>query len=496
MNRLKTILTIFLVISVLTGRADDEKNLKILAQSEGSITFVVDENLKNVEQSFFTYDGESLVERLIVDENVKYEAHHIIASSFADENKLVYHGPDAFFRSIVGAYAQHKSVTLSPDMIWLLISQGFARYVNAHAEALRSQLVDHEGQVSLVVESDVDVLSEKVDWPKLISGFTSQIERYTQGDIGKTITANFSTTGLTERVASQITLMDAMKSYFEYVVVYIACGIPSITLQGTPDDWRKVMDKTRRLSAYGLEEWTKSLDNVLRQILATAEGRPNPLFWKSMVKQYRPDEMQGGACDMRKPTELDGWLLKLFPDENGKTLDKVAHTKEMESEMVRTPFKYQMIDPETGMLLNEWPMELWAGFIGAQEDRETNMVTPKIGWMVRVTETDQETLKQMKKLNDRGEINLRVKEVPEVLKKLKRIQSLKLEFTGEVTLPEWFYDIKFEQLDIRGKMSEKTREMIKKRWPKASIYEFLGKYRLQLDNKEYKDIKVDLIKMN
>ena len=496
MNRLKTILTIFLVISVLTGRADDEKNLKILAQSEGSITFVVDENLKNVEQSFFTYDGESLAERLIVDENVKYEAHHIIASSFADENKLVYHGPDAFFRSIVGAYAQHKSVTLSPDMIWLLISQGFARYVNAHAEALRSQLVDHEGQVSLVVESDVDVLSEKVDWPKLISGFTSQIERYTQGDIGKTITANFSTTGLTERVASQITLMDAMKSYFEYVVVYIACGIPSITLQGTPDDWRKVMDKTRRLSAYGLEEWTKSLDNVLRQILATAEGRPNPLFWKSMVKQYRPDEMQGGACDMRKPTEMDGWLLKLFPDENGKTLDKVAHTKEMESEMVRTPFKYQMIDPETGMLLNEWPMELWAGFIGAQEDRETNMVTPKIGWMVRVTETDQETLKQMKKLNDRGEINLRVKEVPEVLKKLKRIQSLKLEFTGEVTLPEWFYDIKFEQLDIRGKMSEKTREMIKKRWPKASIYEFLGKYRLQLDNKEYKDIKVDLIKMN
>ena len=316
MNRLKTILTIFLGISVLTGRADDEKNLKILAQSEGSITFVVDENLKDVEQSFFTYDGESLAERLIVDENVKYEAHHIIASSFADENKLVYHGPDAFFRSIVGAYAQHKSVTLSPDMIWLLISQGFARYVNAHAEALRSQLVDHEGQVSLVVESDVDVLSEKVDWPKLISGFTSQIERYTQGDIGKTITANFSTTGLTERVASQITLMDAMKSYFEYVVVYIACGIPSITLQGTPDDWRKVMDKTRRLSAYGLEEWTKSLDNGLRQILATAEGRPNPLFWKSMVKQYRPDEMQGGACDMRKPTELDGWLLKLFPDEN------------------------------------------------------------------------------------------------------------------------------------------------------------------------------------
>ena len=467
MNKLRTILTILLALSVLSGWADDAK---ILAQSEGSISFIVDENLKDVEQHFFTYDGAYMAKRLIVDDHVKYEAHHIIATSFADENKLVYHGPDAFYRCIVKAYAQHKSVTLSPDMIWLLISQGFARYVNAHAEALRPQLVDHEGKINLVVESDKDVLSEKADWPKMIGDFTSQIERYSQGDIANTITANFSTTGLTERVASQITLMDAMKSYFEYIVVYMGCGIPSITLLGTPDDWREVMDKTRRLSVYGLEEWTKSLEYVLRQILVTAEGKPNPLFWKSMVKAYRPDEMQGGACDMREPTVLDGWLLRLFPDENGKTLEKVAHTKEMESEMVRTPFKYQVIDPTTGMLLNEWPMELWAGFIGAQEDKKTNMVTPKIGWMVRVTETDEETLKQLKKLNNEWGINLRVKEVPEVLKQLKHIKSLELEFTDEVTLPDWFFDADIESLTIRGKMSEKIREKLKNRYPKGHLW--------------------------
>ena len=470
MNQLKTILTILLAFGVLSGWAADAKTLKILAQSEGSISFVVDENLKDVEQHFFTYDGAYMAKRLIVDDHVKYEAHHIIATSFADENKLVYHGPDAFYRCIVKAYAQHKSVTLSPDMIWLLISQGFARYVNAHAEALRPQLVDHEGKINLVVESDKDVLSEKADWPKMIGDFTSQIERYTQGDIANTITANFSTTGLTERVASQITLMDAMKSYFEYIVVYMGCGIPSITLLGTPDDWREVMDKTRRLSVYGLEEWTKSLEYVLRQILVTAEGKPNPLFWKSMVKAYRPDEMQGGACDMREPTVLDGWLLRLFPDENGQTLEKVAHTKEMESEMVRTPFKYQVIDPTTGMLLNEWPMELWAGFIGAQEDKKTNMVTPKIGWMVRVTETDEETLKQLKKLNNEWGINLRVKEVPEVLKQLKHIKSLELEFTDEVTLPDWFFDADIESLTIRGKMSEKIREKLKNRYPKGHLW--------------------------
>ena len=43
MNKLKTILTILLALSALTGWAADAK---ILAQSEGSISFVVDENLK------------------------------------------------------------------------------------------------------------------------------------------------------------------------------------------------------------------------------------------------------------------------------------------------------------------------------------------------------------------------------------------------------------------------------------------------------------------
>ena len=482
MNKLKTILTILLALSVLTGWAADAK---ILAQSKGSISFVVDENLKEVDQSFYSNNGAYLARRLIVDEYVGYEAHHIIASSFADEDELVYHGKDAFFRCIVRAYAQHKSVTLSPDMIWLLISQGFARYVNAHAEALRPQIVDHDGKMSLVVESDKDLFSKKADWPTLIGDFTSQIERWTQGDVGKTITADFSTTGLTERVASQITLMEAMQSYFEYVVIYMACGIPSITLQGTPDDWRKVKEKVKKLGAYGLEEWTKSLEPILTAFVNTAEGRPDQQFWKSMVKQNRPDAMQGGACDFRKPTQLDGWMLKLFPDESGKTLDEVAHTKEMESEMVRTPFKYLVIDSISGKVISETPMELWAGFVGAQENEETNMVVPKIGWMVRVTETDEETLNQMKKLNDKGEINLRVKEVPEVLKKLKRIDNLKLEFIDEVTLPDWFFNVKFNRLDIRGKMSEKLRERLKERWPKASIDKGFGEdYRFRFEKGE------------
>lgn len=92
-----------------------------------------------------------------------------------------------------------------------------------------------------------------------------------------------------------------------------------------------------------------------------------------------------------------------------------------------------------------------------------------------------------------------LKEVPEVLKKLKRIETLKLEFIDEVTLPEWFFDVKFNRLDIRGKMSEKTRERLKKRWPKASIYKDSGKdsevYRFRLEKNVVQINKDDIFKL-
>ena len=92
-----------------------------------------------------------------------------------------------------------------------------------------------------------------------------------------------------------------------------------------------------------------------------------------------------------------------------------------------------------------------------------------------------------------------LKEVPEVLRQLKRIETLKLEFIDEVTLPEWFFDVKFERLDIRGKMSEKTRERLKKRWPKASLYKDSGKdseeYRFMFDKNVVQINKDDIFKL-
>jgi hypothetical protein len=368
----KTYLFLLLALATLSVLANDGR---IIAQSPGSITFEVDENLKPVDGWFDLYDGEQIAKSLLpipeyMTEEVR-KCYRAIATSFFNENNFEYQGESPFYGTLIKAYARHMSVTLSPDMIWLLISQGFARYVNAHAEQLRSLFVDHDGKMALVVQGK-DFLFEDTDWPKIIGDIASQIEENTKGDIAQVITADFSTTGPVERVASQITLMESVKSYFTYE--YITCGIPSITLKGTPEDWQRVLEKTQKLSQYGLDGWVKELEPILTEFILAAEGHPNQHFWQCIVMTIREDILRaaGGGCgDETEPTVFDGWFLKLYPDEEGKTSEAVEMGASMPSEMVHVEFKYDGED-----------MELWAGFIATEVDSAANMLTPKIGWMV------------------------------------------------------------------------------------------------------------------
>ena len=59
-----------------------------------------------------------------------------------------------FQRYVSGLMRITVGFVLSPDMIWLLISQGFARHINANRESMRNELVDFSGKLSLIVRED------------------------------------------------------------------------------------------------------------------------------------------------------------------------------------------------------------------------------------------------------------------------------------------------------------------------------------------------------
>lgn len=479
----KNIVSILFIILAMTTQTACAQ--KIISKSEGKITFIVDENLKPTDRKYYTsfdeyekanptYDrnyritcnGKSIAKALVKNGTIANEQLRIVATSFDNEKDLLFYGKDAFYKCIIDAYANHHPIKLSPDMIWLLISQGFGRYVNAHAEKMRPLFVSHSGKEDLVVLAQSDLLSGKADWGKLINDFSVQIEKNTKTDIAKTITADFTTTTPAERIASQVTLMESMKSYFEPIAILVVCGIPNITIEGTPDDWQRVIEKTKNLQSYKIGTWLNDLEPILNEFVKAAEGKPRQEFWQNIVKKRRPDELNRGGCGGGRPTMIDGWILKFFPDKDGHTPDSVPPLKNMPDEYVRTGFKYKILAPN-GSVLKETQMELFAGFIGAQIDRRKKLITPKIGWLARVAETETDTLKMLRKKNEDGGISIRIKEVPEVLSQLGHIRLLELEFTDKVVLPKWLDRITIDRFYIKGIMTDSEKNEIKKRFPKV-----------------------------
>lgn len=382
MKRLITTLTI-LAFS-LASPAQPAK--LILHHEAGSITFAVDKVDLPGDLLGFSITGDKLAltlnQRPSSDWLQDWEPE-ILFNSFASE-ELFEIGEDVVFQMLLKAWCQHRPVSLSPDVIWLLICQQFSHYVNEHPEEMREYLANHQGKMELAVKSG-DLLSGQADWAGLIDGFVAEIGKFSRDGLAQTLVADFSTTGTNERIASGVTLMDVVKPYYEYVAIYAVCGIPSITLTGTPDDWRSVLEKTRALRDLGMAWWVDELEPILTEFVKAAEGNPDYWFWKDIVKKSRPRTIQGPTCGRRRrpPTRFDGWFLKLFPfDNDGRTPDTVTITQTMTAETVAVPFTYQVVNP-AGDILSETPLELIAGIVGVEQDENSFLLTPKIGWFVR-----------------------------------------------------------------------------------------------------------------
>ena len=292
---------------------------------------------------------------------------------------------DSFCNSFVGAatmaFHQHYPLVLSPDQVWVLLCQGFATHVNLNAERLRQRFVRHDGKLTLGVRRDDFVLGRKDNpWPEVVSSFGAQIAEHT-GKLRDLVVADFSTTTAVERAASTVVLMEAMSSYFEYELVTM-CGIPSITLLGTPDDWRSVRTRAAVLAEYELDWWTPGLLSVLDEFVAASEGRVDGEFWRSFVKQ---NDGSGGPY-------ITGWINALLPyieTYRGVVPNRYAGDWEASMAGFSSGLTHNQLPSGISIAPVVWnylgtpiDLEFIGGFIGI-EQTETGALTPALGWAVR-----------------------------------------------------------------------------------------------------------------
>jgi hypothetical protein len=211
-----------------------------------------------------------------------------------------HHGVHPLLSAVGLAFNDHRPLVLTPDAVWLTIAQGVAQHVRLNAEALRHRLVRHTGRKKLVL--DLATLPTKA------AGWAGAVE-----SVGKLLAAkvddadlfecDFSTSTPVDRTAARVVLLDAYSPYFSVWLMGV-CGIPSVTLTGTVDDWRRIRERVGVLGErFGLETWCRSLAPIADQFVRAAAGEPDVAFWKRI---YNPADAYGGQL-------ITGWATRFYP---------------------------------------------------------------------------------------------------------------------------------------------------------------------------------------
>ncbi|HLO52255.1 MAG TPA: DUF4419 domain-containing protein [Kamptonema sp.] len=317
---------------------------------------------------------------------LQFEQHHkkpILAFSHCESFEVVKDRcSHPLAAAVHHAFSEHRPLLLTPDIIWMLLAQGFAQHINNCAEELRSRFVGHSGKKTLKVTALE--LTEPHHWTEAIEQWTLQIRDCVGADFYRLMECNFSTSTPTTRTASHVVMMDAVQQYFDYKL-YCVCGIPEITLRGTVEDWQNIRDRVEAMAQYELNWWTKRVVPICQEFIETAAGKPKLEFWQSI---YKPQTIYGDEV-------ITGWLGYLFPylkhsitqghsvknpmlaiAPEELTVENGIHFRSLPSGLSCVPFT---LDAPT---CKEYPLELVAGFIGIRQ-HSNNILEPEIGWAVR-----------------------------------------------------------------------------------------------------------------
>lgn len=372
-----------------------------------------------------------------------------LGCSFA--NKSLVDGDDnAFFSMVCLAYAQHRPIVLSPDIMWIIICNGYSQYVNRDPEKFRQYLVNHNDKETLVIRTDLQTTTAQK-----VQKFADLIAKETKDDIAEVMTCNFSTTGMIEKMVSQITLMETVKQYFDFMELLAGCGIPSVTLEGAPDDWRLLREKTRKLGEFGVKKWTDKLDPILAEFVLASEGKPNLKFWWDMAIKGRPLSFHlqagGGCLPAYGPTPFDGWFLEFIPfDDWGERPSKIPYGHDLPPLMTSVPI-IQYVEDDFGNCIGINTLELRGGIVGLAQDTATMALRPEIGWLVRnnpTIEFDEEDVRskiqQVKEMGDGDAV------IKQDIKKPEKEQDSKL--LGE--RPSYWPFVRDDDIDLSLNLAE------------------------------------------
>jgi len=299
------------------------------------------------------------------------------------DRKLIPVDVHGFVAALHIAFAQHRPMVISPDMIWLMIVQGATMHIQQNKEVLRDKIVAFQGKRSLnIIENSFRKGSLKNDWSNAFAQFSDSIKKQVSDSVYGLFVTSFSTTTPKEKSAFEIALMDGVDDYFDYSL-NTECGIPNITLEGTPADWEWIAIHCSDLEYVGMKDWSNDLQPILNEFVKASKGEVDSMFWQSIYKW----------CNISGGSLITGWIVKFFPYiiTDGKCIknpllegDRFVYDglkpSCLPSGLSKADFvwDYQVYKPA-----KQFKMNLYSGFFGISQNSVSKALRPEISWVVR-----------------------------------------------------------------------------------------------------------------
>lgn len=325
----------------------------------------------------------------VIEDQEKYDTlNGILDSSITKDDPTS--ATSRFVLSLHQAFDKHIPFSISPEVLWTIISGEVATYVknNSTNTKIEKLFTTTPGEKqTIIIRNDSLVyndVNQTNDWTGIINyDFKDELKKRVPSELMSLMLPKMSTSNEINDVVHMVSFMDAASKYYNYGVL-TCCGIPEFKIEGEVQDWVNIKNSISVISEIIPDlkpYYQKGLSPIFDNIISVLEGNnPNIKFWESI---YKIDGGSGGPYS-------NGWFNDLYAhllNYNGKMVFK---SKEEQygrtfgfggSKLNNFPSNISCVDFEWNYLGTKIPMSFVGGIDSVEIDEE-GFLSPRLGFNV------------------------------------------------------------------------------------------------------------------
>ncbi len=144
--------------------------------------------------------------------------------------------PHPFVGMLGVAFANHHSIEIYPDDIWLMLMDGIRQHVKHNRDALKDKFVRDGADTNIVIiDNSLTPQSPPSAWKKDITQIYDTLYKKLPEATRTAFEVDFSTSTAIDKFVTKTMVMSISSEYYTYTIMTL-CGIPQIFIKGNKQD--------------------------------------------------------------------------------------------------------------------------------------------------------------------------------------------------------------------------------------------------------------------